>query len=281
MSACRPSPGAPVRRSRARNASRSTSISTAQGSRSNGQSIRDGDPFVFDNDSSGGSPGSADIDGRYRDSGRKLEVGLQLHLTSLDGTPWVCGDLPRVTTPPVDRTVYGKPHHDHPSVDLPVVKNTPAYAVKAGTVSYVGNDCGIAIQINGYDGATYRYCHLTTRLVPSGAVVLAGDEIGLSGDTIAGGAKESGAFHLHVQITVNGPRDLRCPQTMLQAIWDGVTPPDAASLPGTGCYYASKPKVQLNKVSFNVIDGEPNYPILWSSTLKWRRRHVDQDAAHE
>ncbi len=287
-------------------------IDPTEGARNQDQDIRDGGQFAFASGTGGTSEGAGDVDGRVFDGAREAEIGLGLHLSTLDGTLWGgCGELPdglRYLSPcdgidtttldvtvgsgvfdtglapfaslPLPRNVlgraaYGASHHDHASIDLPVGIGTAVYAVKPGTVSYVGTDCGLGIQVTGYDGGVYRYCHLSSRWAQPRTVVLAGDQIGLSGDTDGSKTGHSGRPHLHVQVSVNGPSDLRCPQTMRQAIYDGVTPPNPANLPATGCYYASKAKVQLNKTAFNigeapvytVTDGEPNYPIYWSSTL--------------
>lgn len=135
--------------------------------------------------------------------------------------------IPRSTLP---RSEYDDPHHDYPAIDLPTYTGTPAYAIHSGTVSYVSGGCGYGILITADDGASYKYCHLNSRSVSSGARVNTGQLIGYTGNT-----GNSSGPHLHLELRYGGV--LRCPQTFLVAIYDGLTPPSPASLPTSGCSY--------------------------------------------
>ncbi|GAA3740512.1 hypothetical protein GCM10022225_24690 [Plantactinospora mayteni] len=136
--------------------------------------------------------------------------------------------LPRAALP---RSEYDDPHHDYPAIDLPVPTGTAAYAVRAGTVVRVNDSsCGQGINLTGTDGATYTYCHFSAWSVASGATVTAGQRIGSTGNT-----GNSTGPHLHFGIRTGST--LRCPQNFLLALYDGVTPPAASSLPTSGCSY--------------------------------------------
>ncbi|MBE1489953.1 golvesin C-terminal-like domain-containing protein [Plantactinospora soyae] len=161
------------------------------------------------------------------------------------GTGYVIADAVRVTTAtgggttysmPLPRTAlprseYDDPHHDYAAIDLPVPSGTAAYAVRAGTVARVNDSsCGQGINLTGTDGAVYTYCHFSAWSVASGATVTAGQRIGSTGNT-----GNSTGPHLHFGIRTSGT--LRCPQNFLLALYDGVTPPAATSLPTSGCSY--------------------------------------------
>ncbi|MBF9132474.1 M23 family metallopeptidase [Plantactinospora sp. S1510] len=136
--------------------------------------------------------------------------------------------LPRTALP---RSEYDDPHHDYAAIDLPVPTGTAAYAVRAGTVARVNDSsCGQGINLTGTDGAVYTYCHFSAWSVASGATVTAGQRIGSTGNT-----GNSTGPHLHFGIRTSGT--LRCPQNFLLALYDGVTPPAATSLPTSGCSY--------------------------------------------
>ncbi|NED94799.1 peptidoglycan DD-metalloendopeptidase family protein [Phytoactinopolyspora alkaliphila] len=128
------------------------------------------------------------------------------------------------------RSEYGRTHHTYPAIDLRTPTGTPARAVRAGTVTRINDgSCGRGISLAGTDGATYNYCHFSDWSVSSGTSVTPGQQIGLTGNT-----GHSTGPHLHLQIrTPDGL--LRCPQRLLLAIYDGVTPPAANALPTSGC----------------------------------------------
>jgi hypothetical protein len=152
---------------------------------------------------------------------------------------------------PIDRTLIDakptmldEPHHDYPAIDLMIPTGSPVYAIRGGTVARVvewpyncweigrcEQTCGIGMSIDGDDGARYVYCH-GSRLnaVAVGDQVTTGQLLMWSGNT-----GRSGAPHLHLEMKVNGQQ--RCPQALLQAIFDtgdGVTP---ASLAAAGCSF--------------------------------------------
>jgi murein DD-endopeptidase MepM/ murein hydrolase activator NlpD len=132
------------------------------------------------------------------------------------------------------RSEYDDPHHDYPAIDLPVGTGTSAYAVRAGTVAVIDDSsCGRGINLTGGDGAVYTYCHFSSWSVGNGASVVPGQQIGLTGNT-----GNSTGPHLHFGIRTGSTR--RCPQNFLLALYDGATPPAAASLPTTGCFYTSR-----------------------------------------
>jgi murein DD-endopeptidase MepM/ murein hydrolase activator NlpD len=103
--------------------------------------------------------------------------------------------------------------------------------VRAGTVVRINDSsCGMGINLTGADGAIYTYCHFSAWSVADGASVSAGQRIGSTGNT-----GNSTGPHLHFGIRTGSTR--RCPQDFLLALYDGVTPPAAASLPTTGCFF--------------------------------------------
>jgi peptidoglycan hydrolase-like protein with peptidoglycan-binding domain len=136
--------------------------------------------------------------------------------------------LPRSALP---RSEYDDPHHDYPAIDLPVGTGTASYAVRAG-VAYRVNDssCGLGYRLNGDDGAVYIYCHFSAQSVGNGVRVSAGTRLGSTGNT-----GNSTGPHLHFGIRTGSTN--RCPQNFLLALYDGVTPPAATSLPTSGCFY--------------------------------------------
>ncbi|GAA4929685.1 murein DD-endopeptidase MepM/ murein hydrolase activator NlpD [Nonomuraea thailandensis] len=158
-------------------------------------------------------------------------VADAVRITSSTGNPSFSLPLPRTALP---RSEYDDPHHDYPAIDLPVGTGTPAYAVRAGTVTIIDDSlCGRGVNLTGTDGAIYTYCHFSSWSVSGGASVAAGQQIGLTGNT-----GNSTGPHLHFGIRTGSTR--RCPQNFLLAVYDGATPPAATSLPTTGCSYATR-----------------------------------------
>lgn len=137
--------------------------------------------------------------------------------------------IPKSTLP---RGEYDDPHHDYPAIDLPTPTGTSAFAMTAGTISHIGGSCGYGILITASNGATYKYCHLNSRSVGSGARVSAGQRIGYTGNT-----GNSFGPHLHLEVRASAGAALRCPQRMLLAIYDGTSVPSPSSLPTSGCSY--------------------------------------------
>lgn len=125
---------------------------------------------------------------------------------------------------------YERSHHDYPGIDLPVWTGARVYAMRSGTVSYVGSTCGLGMVITADDGALYRYCHFDSRAVAAGTRVQTGQFIGISGNT-----GNSTGPHLHLDIRYGGVQ--RCPQRMLLALYDGTPAPHPSTLPTSGCTY--------------------------------------------
>ncbi len=136
--------------------------------------------------------------------------------------------IPRASAP---RSEYDDPHHDYPAIDLQVPTGTDVFAVTGGSAFPIGgttSSCGLGVQVDGADGAEYRYCHLSARAMSGRITVEAGAKLGDSGNT-----GNSTGPHLHVQIRFGGA--LRCPQAMLLAIYDGASVPTPGQLATSGC----------------------------------------------
>ena len=163
-------------------------------------------------------------------SGTGYVIADAIRISTAAPPPAIVLPLPRNALP---RSEYDDPHHDYPAIDLPVGTGTPAIAVRAGTVVRIDDSsCGRGINLTGTDGAIYTYCHFSNWSVAHGATVSAGQQIGLTGNT-----GNSTGPHLHFGIRTGSTR--RCPQNWLLAVYDGLTPPAATSLPTSGstCFY--------------------------------------------
>lgn len=124
-------------------------------------------------------------------------------------------------------------HHDYPAGDIAVETGTPAYAITSGIARVNGgldDSCGLGVAIDGDDGIRYQYCHLDSRGVTDGSRVTAGQLVAHTGNT-----GNSTGPHLHFGIFRQG--DSVCPQRMLLALYDGLTPPSPWTLPDSGCTY--------------------------------------------
>ncbi|MFD3326662.1 peptidoglycan-binding protein [Streptomyces sp. NPDC058701] len=125
------------------------------------------------------------------------------------------------------------PHHDYPANDIAVEEWTKAFAITSGTARINGGTnepCGLGLAIDGDDGVRYQYCHLNSRTVADGARVSPGQLVAYTGNT-----GHSTGPHLHFGIFRSGVSV--CPQRMLIALYDRVTPPSPWSLPASGCSY--------------------------------------------
>ncbi|MFE5512325.1 peptidoglycan-binding protein [Streptomyces sp. NPDC056529] len=123
------------------------------------------------------------------------------------------------------------PHHDYPASDIAVETGTPAYAITSGTARLNGGldeSCGLGVAIDGDDGVIYQYCHLDSRSVSDGTRVAAGQLVAHTGNT-----GNSTGPHLHFGIFRQGVSV--CPQQLLIALYDGLTPPSPWTLPASGC----------------------------------------------
>jgi murein DD-endopeptidase MepM/ murein hydrolase activator NlpD len=91
-------------------------------------------------------------------------------------------------------------HHDYPAADIAAPMGAPVYALADGTVLYAwswDDRCGIGFTLQASDGQVWTYCHLSY-LEPSvvqGAVLTAGDPVGLVGAT-----GDATGPHLHLQL---------------------------------------------------------------------------------
>jgi murein DD-endopeptidase MepM/ murein hydrolase activator NlpD len=93
----------------------------------------------------------------------------------------------------------------HTGIDLKASYGTPVYASAGGRVTIAGFSGGYGrlVEIDHGDGYRTRYGHLSRILVPAGANVAPGDEIGL-----VGSSGRSTGPHLHYETRIFGtPRD--------------------------------------------------------------------------
>lgn len=134
-------------------------------------------------------------------------------------------------------------HHDYPAVDLGVPVGTPVLAITSGVVQEAAtagtypsdpNRCGSTVIVNGEDGATYTYCHLSAVSVVPGQLVAAAEPLGASGGTPgAPGAGNTTGPHLHLAIEMSG--QAVCPQPLLLSIWTGSPLTTVGSMSSTSC----------------------------------------------
>ena len=92
-------------------------------------------------------------------------------------------------------------HHDYPAADIAAPEGSPVYALADSVVlrSWTQPDpaCGIGLTLRASDGQEWTYCHLSylDPLVSAGAVLSAGQSVGLVGHT-----GDATGPHLHLQI---------------------------------------------------------------------------------
>lgn len=128
---------------------------------------------------------------------------------------------------------FTKPHHDHPSADIPVPSGTKLYSMIEGKVTIAGETgaCGIMVEVQSKEdsGVKIGYCHGTpgSLKVKVGDNVTSGQQLMLSDNT-----GTSSGPHLHVQIHVNG--QIRCPQKAFKDLGANKTV-SFNSLPSSGC----------------------------------------------
>lgn len=94
----------------------------------------------------------------------------------------------------------------HEGLDFAVGTGTPVYAVANGTVTQRWQEGGgNVIVLNHDDGMRSSYLHLSSYSVSNGARVVAGQEIGRSGNT---GTSTTGPhLHFEVRSSSNAPQD--------------------------------------------------------------------------
>jgi murein DD-endopeptidase MepM/ murein hydrolase activator NlpD len=92
-------------------------------------------------------------------------------------------------------------HHDYPAADIAAPEGAPVYALADSVVlrSWAEPDptCGIGLSLQASDGQEWTYCHLSylDPQVVAGAVLSAGQSVGLVGQT-----GDATGPHLHLQI---------------------------------------------------------------------------------
>jgi murein DD-endopeptidase MepM/ murein hydrolase activator NlpD len=95
----------------------------------------------------------------------------------------------------------GHTHHDYPAADIAAPEGTPVYALADAAVvrawSYPDARCGIGLTLETAGGVEWTYCHLSylEPTVQTGAVLSAGDPVGLVGHT-----GHATGPHLHLQL---------------------------------------------------------------------------------
>ena len=207
----------------------------------------DGGVFAFGNAGFYGSMGGKPLAGAV-DTIARAPAGDGYWLGATDGGVFAFGSATyygRATyTPPqppagtysfilprgsVNPSWLGLPHHTYPAIDIPVPSGTRYYAITGGTVAtFTDSTCGNGLTLYGDDGARYTYCHASSLVVKSGRVS-PGTLLGFTGAT----GDATGA-HLHLQVDIPGATH-RCPQTFLQAMFNGSPVPAVGSLPTSGC----------------------------------------------
>jgi murein DD-endopeptidase MepM/ murein hydrolase activator NlpD len=134
------------------------------------------------------------------------------------------------------------PHHDYPAWDWVIPAGTPVYAIRGGKViGYSTNNsnsygdetkdaCGVGLTILDDQNTQWTYCHGSAHNVNQGDTVEPGQQILTSGNTGA-----STAPHVHIQITTNGTK--RCPQRLMQSLYQNRIGLDPTTLATAGCTY--------------------------------------------
>ncbi|MFI9122265.1 M23 family metallopeptidase [Streptomyces bikiniensis] len=105
------------------------------------------------------------------------------------------------------------------------------HALTSGTARLnggLGESCGPGVAIDGDDGIVHQYCHPDSRSVSDGARVTTGQLVAHTGNT-----GDSTGPHLHFGIFRQGVSV--CPQQLLIALYDNLTPPSPWTLPASGC----------------------------------------------
>jgi murein DD-endopeptidase MepM/ murein hydrolase activator NlpD len=99
------------------------------------------------------------------------------------------------------RVLVSHTHHDYPAADIAAPAGSPVYALANAVVErgwhFPVGLCGIGMTLKTADGQVWTYCHLAVldpRVVP-GAVLAAGDPVGLVGST-----GHATGPHLHLQL---------------------------------------------------------------------------------
>jgi murein DD-endopeptidase MepM/ murein hydrolase activator NlpD len=99
------------------------------------------------------------------------------------------------------RVLVSHTHHDYPAADIVAPAGSPVYALADAVVERVWREptgrCGIGLTLKAADGQAWTYCHLAVldTKVTAGAVLAAGDPVGLVGST-----GHATGPHLHLQL---------------------------------------------------------------------------------
>ena len=135
-------------------------------------------------------------------------------------------------------------HWPRKAIDIPVAPRTPYYAITSGTVTrtWPRGRCGKGIILKGDDGVQYTYCDGSQWLVPNGARVAAGTELGLTGSTREFWRSRS-QLYFRVTYPATWPSTQRCPQALLAALYRNAVTGKSGAVPnprylpscGTSC----------------------------------------------
>jgi murein DD-endopeptidase MepM/ murein hydrolase activator NlpD len=89
----------------------------------------------------------------------------------------------------------------HTGLDIRAGQGTPVLAAASGVVCYLGawSNYGKIVEIDHGNGLVTRYAHLGSHTIELGAMVEAGEQIGIVGRT----GRATG-YHLHFETLVNG-----------------------------------------------------------------------------
>jgi murein DD-endopeptidase MepM/ murein hydrolase activator NlpD len=138
------------------------------------------------------------------------------------------------------RVLAHQHHGPRNAIDIPVPGGTPYYAITSGTVTSTApwGACGNGVTLKGDDGVQYTYCGDSWPLVRNGTRVAAGTELGIAGDA---GHRRWSSLQFQIAYPATRPRTLRCPQSLLVALYDNAvngklgTVPNPQDLPSTAC----------------------------------------------
>jgi hypothetical protein len=131
-------------------------------------------------------------------------------------------------------------HRGGTGIGIPVPAGSPYYAITAGTVTRMTSwgACRKGVILRGGDGVQYTYCGGSQWLVPNGASVAAGTELGVVRPARAHGPSR---LWFAIAYPATGPRVRRRPQSLLLALYDNSVHgtlgavPNPRTLPAAGC----------------------------------------------
>jgi murein DD-endopeptidase MepM/ murein hydrolase activator NlpD len=136
-------------------------------------------------------------------------------------------------------------HHDYPAADIAAPEGSPLYALSDGTVLYAWSwdqRCGIGFTFQTTGGQTWTYCHLSYMYssVQPGAVLKAGDPVGLVGST---GHSTGPHLHLQLQPAASYPQEQQWFQAFAGTAfqWSDEAPTRAGTLSGPLVFHIAEP----------------------------------------